>query len=77
MEREELITEAEIGRRLGVSRKQVYMWHHRRTRNGFPAVADVIGRHPLFRWPAVERWRAGYVPKRGGRPPRNRTKQDI
>ena len=68
----DLVTFAEIGRRLGLSRQTVYMWHVRRSRNGFPQPASqYIFNHrkcPLFDWSAVSTWHENYVPNVGGRP---------
>lgn len=66
----------DIARVLGVTSNQVYMWHLRRDRNGFPeAVLCRLVRPqgekkgaPLFVLQEVLDWWASYVPSRGGAP---------
>ena len=75
----DLMTMAEIGRLLGVSRQQVWVWHDRRRRNGFPEAAAMVERTlgaPTRAWRQrdVDAWHASYVPALGGRP-RSRTEQ--
>jgi uncharacterized protein YjcR len=70
----------DLGRLLGVSANQVYMWHQRRARNGFPEmVAQVISPSPaggrkraaMFDIEAVLAWHKEYRPATGGAPKGN------
>ena len=78
----ELITMSEIARLLGVSRQQVWAWHDRRKRNGFPEHHDLVHRtmgEPVRVWrrSVVEQWFDSYVPSLGGRPPAPRVERDC
>lgn len=66
-----LATFVDVGRALGVKTNQVYMWHQRRERNGFPE--PVMHRPagngvtaPWFDMEEVLAWRAAYMPGKGG-----------
>lgn len=70
------VTQTELAAELGVDRRQVYQWHARRARNGFPEHAREErrrGKTPTKMWDLDEvlRWRQQYVPSLGGRKPRN------
>jgi len=49
----ELVSGAEIGRRLGVSREAVRQWRHR---PGFPEPLGRVGRAVVWDWATVHRW---------------------
>lgn len=53
VELEELVTGAEIARRLKVSRQRVYAMRHN---PGFPEPIGRIGKALVWRWSDVERW---------------------
>lgn len=68
---------SQLARRMNVSRNQIWTWHHRRDRNGFPesvgygSTRDERGvstKVQLFDVDAVLEWRASYVPNKGGNP---------
>ena len=76
----DLVTLTEIAKRLEVTPNQVFMWHCRRERNGFP---EAVGHHhptgarrtkgigrpgKVWRWPEVKAWHDIYTPDRGGAP---------
>jgi len=52
----DLVSGAEIGRRLGVSREAVRQW---RRKPGFPEPLTVVGRSVVWDWGTVEVWAAG------------------
>jgi len=67
------MTKSELADLLGVSKQQIWAWHSRRTRNGFPdrvgveerrrgVLSDVFSPREVLLW-----WRR-YVPSQGGRP---------
>lgn len=73
---EGLVDSPELGIKLGVSTNQVYMWHKRRARNGFP---EAVAMKPhgtrrdrdarakfLWRLEDVIEWRKQYKPSKGG-----------
>jgi hypothetical protein len=76
-------TMAQVASLLMVSQNQVYMWHRRRARNGFPeAIACVIAhygvykgsgrkRGPMWDINEVVRWYGNYQPSPGGAPKGN------
>jgi predicted DNA-binding transcriptional regulator AlpA len=49
----EIVSGAEIGRRLGVSREAVRLW---RQRPGFPEPVGKVGRAIAWNWEEVRRW---------------------
>jgi hypothetical protein len=49
----ELVSGAEIGRRLGVSREAVRLW---RARPGFPEPLGRVGQALVWDWAHVQRW---------------------
>jgi predicted DNA-binding transcriptional regulator AlpA len=49
----EIVSGAEIGRRLGVSREAVRLW---RQRPGFPEPVGRVGRAIAWNWEEVRRW---------------------
>lgn len=51
----ELVSGAEVERRLGVSREAVRLW---RWRPGFPEPVARVGRSMVWDWSAIERWAA-------------------
>jgi len=51
----EIVSGAEIGRRLGVSREAVRLW---RQRPGFPEPVGKVGRAIAWNWEDVRRWAA-------------------
>ncbi len=53
----ELVSGAEVARRLGVSRERVRQWAVN-PRYGFPLSTGRSGPAKLWRWPEVERWAA-------------------
>lgn len=55
MTRPELVSGAEIGRRLGVSRERVRQWAADQ-KSGFPDPIARVGRSVVWEWPPVERW---------------------
>lgn len=66
-----------LAKTLGVSGNQIYTWHQRRHRNGFPeaVAASLVSsgrggrkRFPLFDLGEVLAWYEQYVPSRGGAP---------
>lgn len=66
-----LATFVDLAKELGVKTNQVFMWHQRRDRNGFPE--PVMHRPssnglmaPWFDVDEVLQWRVSYVPGRGG-----------
>lgn len=69
MSSEELVTGAEIGRRLGVTRECVSQWATTE-RYGFPAAVARIGASKVWRWGDVQAWFEEYrkTPRRPGRP---------
>lgn len=67
-----MMTMTELSKLLGVSRQQVWAWHDRRARNGFPEHDHLEPRRngPSSRvWDEkkVVAWRESYVPELGGR----------
>lgn len=52
---EDLVSGAEIGRRLGVSREAVRKWAKANDR-GFPPPLARVGRSLVWDWPAVRTW---------------------
>lgn len=68
-----LLTQTEIGHRLGVDRRQVHMWDRRRATNGFPEPVEfrTVGPYtsPVYDWQQVQKWHRRYVPSNGGRKP--------
>lgn len=50
---EDLVTGAEIGRRLGVSTQYV---HKRAKQDDFPSPIGRVGNYVVWRWQDVERW---------------------
>ena len=66
-----LLTQADVGRLLGVDRRQVHMWAKRRQHNGFPEPVKTLQRGrsevPLYDPAQVKNWRRRYVPSNGGR----------
>jgi hypothetical protein len=54
---EDLVSGAEVGRRLGVSRERVRQWASN-PRYGFPASLGSIGRAKVWRWTEVADWAA-------------------
>lgn len=71
-----------LGSIMGVSANQVYMWHQRRFRNGFPAhVAETLTAKtvrrgaPLFDIAEVLAWWVNYEPARGGAPLGNQNRR--
>lgn len=50
---DELVSGAEIGRRLKLSPQRV---HQLRSRDDFPAAVGKIGRSLIWRWADVEKW---------------------
>lgn len=68
----ELATLSQLGRLLGVDRRQVWQWHERRRKNGFPEKIPDPTPHadsdPRWSVSEVLAWRETYVPNRGGRP---------
>lgn len=67
-----MMTMTELAGELHVDRRQVWTWHKRRDRNGFPAPVRTIkrlGREvPVWDLAEVKEWRRGYRPSLGGRP---------
>lgn len=67
-----LATYISIGKELGVKPNQVYMWHQRRERNGFPApvmhrrAGNGVNDAPWFDLDEVRAWHDSYAPSRGG-----------
>lgn len=55
---DELVTGAEIGRRLGVSRERVRQWASD-ARYRFPTALGRIGRAVVWRWSDVAAWARG------------------
>jgi hypothetical protein len=53
--RAELVSGAEIARRLGVSRERVRQWAAS-PKLGFPAPEGRVGRSVVWEWPPVARW---------------------
>lgn len=53
--RAELVSGAEIGRRLGVSRERVRQWAAN-PNLGFPEAVGRVGRAVVWEWPPVARW---------------------
>ena len=53
----ELVTGAEIGRRLGVSRERVRQWAANE-RLGFPAPTGRVGQSTVWEWALVTAWAA-------------------
>jgi predicted DNA-binding transcriptional regulator AlpA len=51
--REELVTGADIGRRLGISRERV---RQLAKREDFPEPVGHLGTYVIWRWADVERW---------------------
>jgi predicted DNA-binding transcriptional regulator AlpA len=51
----ELVSGAEIGRRLGVSREAVRKWA-KQPAKGFPEPLGRVGRAVVWDWSQVERW---------------------
>ncbi len=60
---DELVTGAEIGRRLGVSRERVRQWAAAEGL-GFPHDLGRFGSVRLWRWDEVERWARERAPQR-------------
>lgn len=64
---------ADVARKLGTSRQQVYVWWRRRDRNSFPDRHEVKAGpksgKKLFKISDVLAWHDIYVPNKGGRPP--------
>ena len=58
----ELVTAADIGRRLGVTRERVRQWAAN-DRLGFPAPSGRVGRSPVWEWKPVAAWAA--TPRKG------------
>lgn len=58
----ELVSGAEIGRRLGVSRETVRQW---RARPGFPEPLGEVGRSVVWDWGAVSGWASRERPAHG------------
>jgi len=59
----ELVSGAEIGRRLGVSREAVRQW---RGKPGFPEPLGRVGRAVVWDWSTVRQWadcRDGHTPR--------------
>ncbi|MFN2505445.1 MAG: helix-turn-helix transcriptional regulator [Acidimicrobiales bacterium] len=54
-QRPELVSGAEIARRLNVSRERVRQWAAS-PKLGFPAPVARIGRSVVWEWPPVARW---------------------
>lgn len=52
----ELVSGAEVGRRLGVSREAVRQW---RGQPGFPEPLAQVGRSMVWDWRVVEAWAVG------------------
>jgi predicted DNA-binding transcriptional regulator AlpA len=52
---DELVSGAEIGRRLGVSRETVRKWAKQPTK-GFPEPLARVGRSVVWNWAQVARW---------------------
>lgn len=63
-ELEDLVTGAEVGRRLGVSTQRV---HQLAERDDFPAPLGRVGNSVVWRWADVEAWNAN-TDRPGGRP---------
>jgi len=62
---DELVSGAEIGRRLGVSREAVRKWA-KQPAKGFPEPLARVGRSVVWNWPQVEQWaKANGVGSRG------------
>ena len=53
VELEELVTGADIGRRLGVSRQRA---HQLAAGDGFPAPLGRVGNYLVYRWADIEKW---------------------
>lgn len=54
-ELDDLVTGAEVGRRLGISRERVRQLAER---DDFPASLGLLGRARVWRWADIERWQA-------------------
>lgn len=61
-ELDDLVTGAEIGRRLGVSTQRA---HQLARMDGFPPAVGKVGSAIVWRWPEVEAWDATRTRKRG------------
>jgi hypothetical protein len=67
-----LATYVDLAKELGVKTNQVYMWHTRRTRNGFPEpvlhrdAGNGVTDAPWFDIDEVITWHASYAPGKGG-----------
>lgn len=67
-----LATFVDLGKGMGVTRNQVYMWYQRRLRNGFPepvlhrSAGNGANDAPWFDLDEVLAWHASYTPGKGG-----------
>lgn len=59
--RAELVSGAEIGRRLGVTRETIRQW---RARPGFPEPLGEVGRTVVWDWATVDAWASRERPAR-------------
>ncbi|HTT92593.1 MAG TPA: hypothetical protein VMF65_23770 [Acidimicrobiales bacterium] len=66
----ELVSGAEIGRRLGVSREAVRLW---REQPDFPEPISRVGRSVVWDWALVEKW----AKKRGRQPDQARRREEA
>jgi len=57
-----------LAAKIGVDRRQVWTWTSRRDRNGFPGPCGNANGIDVFDYEAVVRWRARYIPSKGGAP---------
>lgn len=71
----ELVTQAEIARRFGVSRQRVGQWMHL---NDAPRPIPQSPGTPMYWWDAVAKWRADRrIPEIRGREPASNALPDI
>jgi predicted DNA-binding transcriptional regulator AlpA len=63
MQEVEIVTGAEIGRRLGVTREAVRQW---RRRDDFPEPLGRAGRAVVWEWQLIESWAAKHRPRPAG-----------